>query len=154
MWQPNVLPISGKTGEITRSAGGDFVDITSLVGLAVLSAVLCIIVRQYKPEMALGISIACGIILMGAVITMLKPCAEMISGLTEAAGLDGGYARTLFKALAVCYITQLGADCCRDVGESAIASKIELAGKAAVIVISLPVFASLAEIVTGLLGSR
>ena len=110
-----------------------------------LSAVLCIIVRQYKPEMALGISIACGVLIMGAVITMLAPSVELISQ------LDGGYSRTLFKALAVCYITQLGSDCCKDAGESAIAGKIELAGKAAVVVISLPVFSALAEIVTGLL---
>lgn len=127
-------------------------DITSLVGLAVLSAVLCVIVRQMKPELALGVSIACGVILMGAVISMLAPSVELISQLTESAGLDGGYSRTLFKALAVCYISQLGSDCCRDAGESAIASKIELAGKAAVVVISLPVFSSLAEMVTELLG--
>ena len=87
-------------------------DITTLVGIAVLSAVLCIIVRQYKPEMALGISIACGVLIMGAVIAMLAPSVELISQLTGAAGLDGGYSRTLFKALAVCYITQLGSDCC------------------------------------------
>lgn len=129
-------------------------DITSLVGLAVLSAVLCVIVRQMKPELALGVSIACGVILMGAVISMLAPSVELISQLTESAGLDGGYSRTLFKALAVCYISQLGSDCCRDAGESAIASKIELAGKAAVVVISLPVFSSLAEMVTELLGKR
>ena len=116
-------------------------DITTLVGIAVLSAVLCIIVRQYKPEM----------LIMGAVIAMLAPSVELISQLTGAAGLDGGYSRTLFKALAVCYITQLGSDCCKDAGESAIAGKIELAGKAAVVVISLPVFSALAEIVTGLL---
>ena len=127
-------------------------DITTLVGLGVLSAVLCIIVRQYKPEMALGISIACGVIFMLAVLSMLKPCAELISDLTAAAGLDGGYSRTLFKALAVCYITQIGSDCCKDAGESAIATKIELAGKAAIVVISLPVFTSLAEVVTELVG--
>ena len=86
-------------------------DITSLVGIAVLSAVLCIIVRQYKPEMALGVSIACGILIMCSVISMLAPAAELISQLTASAGLDGGYTRTLFKALAVCYITQLGPDC-------------------------------------------
>lgn len=127
-------------------------DIISLVGMGVLSAVLCIIVRQYKPEMALGVSIACGVLIMGAVITMLAPSAELISQLTGAAGLDSGYSRTLFKALAVCYITQLGSDCCKDAGETAIASKIELAGKAAVVVISLPVFSALAEIVMELLG--
>lgn len=127
-------------------------DITSLVGIAVLSAVLCIIVRQYKPEMALGVSIACGILILCSVISMLAPAAELISQLTASAGVDGGYTRTLFKALAVCYITQLGSDCCKDAGESAIAGKVELAGKAAVVVISLPVFSSLAEVVTKLIG--
>ena len=117
-----------------------------------LSAVLCVIVRQYKPEMALGVSIACGILVMCSVLSMLAPAVELISRLTGSAGLDGGYSRTLFKALAVCYITQLGSDCCRDAGESAIAGKGELAGKAAVVVISLPVFTSLAEMVTKLIS--
>ncbi len=89
---------------------GDDMDITSLVGLAVLSAVLCVIVRQMRPELALGVSIACGVIVMGAVISMLAPSVELISQLTDSAGLDGGYSRTLFKALAVCYISQLGSD--------------------------------------------
>lgn len=127
-------------------------DITAIVGAAVLSAALCVIVRQYKPEAALGVSIACGVLIMGAVITALAPAAEMISNLVNGAGLDGGYARTLFKALAVCYITQLGSDCCKDAGESAIAGKVELAGKAAVAVISLPIFTALAEMVTELIG--
>lgn len=126
-------------------------DITAIAGLGILSAVLCVIVRQYKPEMALGISTACGVLILVAVITMLKPSVEAITELTENAGLDESYAAILLKALAVCYITQLSADCCRDAGESAIATKIELAGKAAIVVISLPVFASLAELVTNLI---
>ena len=126
-------------------------DITAIAGLGILSAVLCVIVRQYKPEMALGIGTACGVLILIAVITMLSPSVEAIAELTETAGLDEGYAAILLKALAVCYITQLSADCCRDAGESAIATKIELAGKAAIVVISLPVFASLAELVTNLI---
>lgn len=126
-------------------------DITAIAGIGILSAVLCIIVRQYKPEMALGISTACGVLILIAVISMLQPSVAAIAELTENAGLDEGYAAILLKALAVCYITQLSADCCRDAGESAIATKIELAGKAAIVVISLPVFASLAELVTNLI---
>lgn len=129
-------------------------DITAIAGIGILSAVLCIIVRQYKPEMALGISTACGVLILIAVISMLSPSVEAIVELTDSAGLDEGYAAILLKALAVCYITQLSADCCRDAGENAIASKIELAGKAAIVVISLPVFASLAELVTNLIKTN
>lgn len=126
-------------------------DITAIAGIGILSAALCVIVRQYKPEMALGISAACGVLILIAVITILSPSVEAIVQLTEAAGLDNGYAAILLKALAVCYITQLSADCCRDAGEAAIATRIELAGKAAIVVISLPVFSSLAELVTKLI---
>ncbi len=127
-------------------------DITAVAGIGIISAVLCIIIRQYKPEMALGVSLGCGVLILIAVISMLSPSVDAITELTDAAGLNNGYAQILLKALAVCYITQLSADCCRDSGESAIASKIELAGKAAIVVISLPVFISLAEIVTDLIN--
>ena len=110
------------------------------------------IVRQYKPDAALGVSIACGILIMTAVITMLAPSLEAITELADSAGLDSSYAQVLLKALAVCYLTQLASDSCRDAGESAIASKIELAGKAAIAVISLPVFTSLAELVSDLIN--
>lgn len=128
-------------------------DMTAIAGLGILSAMLCVIIRQYKPEMALGVSIACGVLILAAVITMLAPSVQAIAELTDAAGLNGGYAQILLKALAVCYVTQLSADCCRDAGESAIATKIELAGKAAIVIISLPVFTSLTEIVTSLINA-
>lgn len=127
-------------------------DIITLSGTAIIAAALCVIVRQYKPEAALGISIACGLVIMGAVLAMLAPSISTINALAQRAQIDGEYVRVLFKALAVCYITQIASDGCRDAGESAIASKLELAGRAAVLVISLPVFTSLAELVTGLLG--
>ena len=126
-------------------------DITSLIGLGVLSAALCIVVRQYKPEMAVGISIACGVLMLLAVVSMTAPAMQLIRELSQTSGIDESYAKVLFQALAVCYLTQMGADCCRDAGEGAIASRIELAGKAAITVISLPVFSALAELVTDLL---
>lgn len=127
-------------------------DIFTLAGIAVICALLCVIVRQYRPEAALGVGIAGGVLLMGAAALMLAPSVEALKELSRRAGLDNGFAQVLIKALAVCCITQLAADICRDAGESAVASKLELAGRAAVAVISLPVFMELADIVAGLVG--
>ncbi len=124
----------------------------AIVGAAVISAVLCILIRQYQPESALGVSIACGVVLTLAALSMLSPAVDAFSQLSERAGMDSEFSRVLLKALAVCWITRIGADGCRDAGESAIAARLELAGKAAVLVISLPVFLNLAELVTSLLG--
>ena len=127
-------------------------DIFTLAGIAVICVLLCVIVRQYRPEAALGVGIAGGVLLMGAAALMLAPSVEALKELSRRAGLDNGFAQVLIKALAVCCITQLAADICRDAGESALASKLELAGRAAVAVISLPVFMELADIVAGLVG--
>jgi stage III sporulation protein AD len=126
-------------------------DIISLSGIAILAAALCVVVRQLSPESAFGLRTACSVGMLAAAVALLAPSIETMTALTEKAGIDASFAAVLIKALAVCYITQLAADCCRDAGESAIASKLELAGKAAVTVISLPVFTELAEIVTDLL---
>lgn len=127
-------------------------DIITLCGLGILAAVLCVIVRQIRPESALGISIAAGILILAAVVKMLEPSVKAVSALAEAAGIDNEFAKILLKALAVCYITTLSADCARDAGESALGAKLELAGRVSVAVISLPVFTNLAGLVTSLLG--
>jgi stage III sporulation protein AD len=53
--------------------------------------------------------------------------------------------------LAVCYLTQLATDACKDAGETAIAGKLELAGKIAIVILSLPLFNSLVNLITGLI---
>lgn len=127
-------------------------NIVTLAGTAVVAAALCVVVRQYKPEAALGISIACGVVITAAVLSMLAPAISTLTELSAQAGLSDTFVQVLLKALAVCWITQIAADGCRDAGETAIAAKTELAGRAAVLVISLPVFTALAELITRLLG--
>lgn len=127
-------------------------DFVTICGFGVLAVVLCAVVRQIKPESALGISIAAGIIILAAVVAAVAPSISVISELSEKTGINGEMVKILLKALAICYITTLCADCARDAGESALGSKLELAGRAAIAVISLPVFTDLAEFVIGMLN--
>lgn len=127
-------------------------DFLTICGFGILAVVLCVIVRQVKPDSALGISVAAGVAILAAVISAIAPSIAAISELSEKTGIDGSLVKILLKALAICYITTLCADCARDAGESALGSKLELAGRAAIAVISLPVFTNLAEFVTGMLG--
>ena len=49
-------------------------------------------------------------------------------------------------------MAQFAADACRDAGESALASRVELAGKMAVVLLSLPLFGEITSVALGLLG--
>ena len=62
------------------------------------------------------------------------------------------YVQILFKALGICLITQIACDACRDLGETAVASKVEAAGKISVLLISLPLFEQILAVVGSLIG--
>ena len=99
------------------------------------------------------ISLASGILIFISVIAAINPIIRYITELTENAGLGGMYAEVLLKSLAVCYLTQLASDCCKDAGETAIAGKLQIAGKIAVLIMALPIFKSITEIITGLIDT-
>ncbi len=126
-------------------------NIITVCGFGILAVVLCLTVRQIKPDMAVIVGIAAGIIILGMAVSALVPSVNAVAALAEQAGIDSGFASVLIKALTVCYITTLSADCARDAGEAALGSKLEIAGRVAIAGISLPVFTNLASLVTGLL---
>lgn len=124
-----------------------------IVSFGIISAVLSLMLKQYKPEYSMFISLASGILIFISVIAAINPIIRYITELTENAGLGGMYAEVLLKSLAVCYLTQLASDCCKDAGETAIAGKLQIAGKIAVLIMALPIFKSITEIITGLIDT-
>lgn len=127
-------------------------NIIIIASVAIIAAILSLILKQYKPEYSIFISIAAGVLIFLSVLAVIRPIMDYISSLTEQTGLSGEYAEVLIKSLAVCYITQLASDCCTDAGETAIAGKLQIAGRIAILLIALPMFQSLTELVTELIN--
>jgi stage III sporulation protein AD len=127
-------------------------NILSLAAMGLIAAVLSIVIRQYKPEFSIYISLTAGVIILIAAISAVRPVLDVMSGLSDKVEISSVYTAALLKSLAVCYVVQLAADTCKDAGENAIAAKIETAGKFAVVIIALPLFNELVELVTGLVG--
>lgn len=129
-------------------------DILKLCGFGIMAALLCATVRQLKPESAVFVNIAAGIMIVIAAVKALAPSVTAMGELADSAGINGSLTEILMKALAISYITTLSADCARDAGEAALGSKLELAGRVSIAALSLPVFTQLAEIVTEMIGKN
>lgn len=118
-------------------------NIFSVVGLAIVTTALALVLRQYNKELAMLVSLAGGVILLLYALVQMVPALSTISDLIERTGIDNTYMQIVFKTLGICYLTQLAADTCRDAGETAIAGKVELVGKITIVVLSLPMFTNL-----------
>lgn len=128
-------------------------EMASVIGITVVAVVVAVLFRQYRPEYGVLISLITGILLLGLVVNGLTPAIEQISNLAEKVGMYGDYTDVLVKSLGICFLTQIACDTCKDAGESAIASKVELAGKAAVVILTLPLFQKLLSIALDLISA-
>lgn len=126
-------------------------ELFSLVGLGLVAGVLAVILRQLRPEFALLLSLGAGVLILGGILAGIQPVVEQIRAIFDSTALPGEYLQVLFKALGICFVTQMACDACRDAGEGAIGAKVELAGKVAVLVVGLPLFAQVLSVVRGLL---
>lgn len=126
-------------------------DIVAIVGAAIISAAISVLMKQYKPEYSVFISLVAGIIIFVLILNSILPVLNRIRTFFLNANLSNEYTVILFKALGVCFITQIACDTCKDAGESAIASKVEIAGKLAVLLISLPLFEAVLSLVSNLM---
>ena len=127
-------------------------DILKLCGFGLMAVILCAVVKQLRPESAVFVNIAAGLMILIIAVRTLSPSVQAISTLADSAGLSGGFAEVLLKALAISYITALSADCARDAGEAALGSKLELAGRVSIAALSLPVFTQLAGLITSMIN--
>ncbi|MGN0612251.1 MAG: SpoIIIAC/SpoIIIAD family protein [Ruminiclostridium sp.] len=126
-------------------------NIIAFVGAGIIGTVLSVVLKQYKPEFGMYITLITGMLMLGAAVSAVKPALDMISSYMEIADPDSVYAEILIKTLAVCYLTQMAGESCIDAGETSIAAKIALAGKIAVVLIALPLFEKLMEVIKQLL---
>ncbi len=126
-------------------------EIANVCGLCICASLMCKVTEKHSKEQAVLLVIAvCTIIFLNIADAMPSILGKM-ELLMAYSGLEREYVTVIFKALGICWQTQFGSDICRDCGESAIASAAEVFGKIQLVILSLPLFENLIDIVTGIL---
>ncbi|MDF2546474.1 stage III sporulation protein AD [Anaerosolibacter sp.] len=126
-------------------------EIFKIVGLGLIAAILSVVLRSQKPEISLQISIVTGLIIFLFIATRLSYVIEVLSLVAQKIDIDLIYITTIFKIVGIAYISEFGAQVCRDAGEAAIASKIEFAGKVLIMVLAVPILIALLNLLVKLM---
>lgn len=124
-------------------------EIWKILGICIIGAVLSTVLKQKSGEYAFVIAFSTGICAMLFVVNIVaKPINEISDRLSQY-GIETEYFKIALKAVGLAYITDFIADACRDAGQTSIAAKTELAGKAAIFVLSVPLMITVLEIAVG-----
>ena len=122
-------------------------DIVKIIGVGIIALIISVIIKQYKPEFAMYISIIAGIIILFLIIDKMYGIVTLLTNLSRKTGMNAEYLTILLKITGIAILTEFEVSICKDSGESAIASKIDLGGKVIVISMSIPIISALLEII-------
>ncbi len=125
--------------------------IVQVVGLGLIATLLALILKEYRPEMAMQLSIVAGVVIMLLVLNRITAAVEVITETAVAAGINLLYLQTLLRVIGIAYLAEFGAQLCRDAGEGSIASRVELAAKVVILVLAVPVIVEIMEAVLGMI---
>ena len=121
-------------------------------GLTLTALLIAKLLERHAKEQALLLTLLLGISLTGAALIALSPVLNRMDSLLTASGLDPAAAGCICKTVGICCITELAADICKDAGESALCTAILLTGKAALLLLALPLIDPLLKLVQEVLS--
>ncbi|MGL4796827.1 MAG: stage III sporulation protein AD [Paraclostridium sp.] len=126
-------------------------DVMKLVGLAITSTILCMIIKKDRPEMAMFIGILTGIMILFSVTYKLNFIIENINDLAHKANIPTMYISLIIKLIGIAYLMEFAIQICKDCGEGNIASKLEFGGKIIVMTMSFPILVSIIDMILNII---
>jgi len=126
-------------------------DVLKLAAVAVIALCAVLVLKSYRPEIAMQVSIGAGIVILAYGMNTVENIFYSANSIMSQYGLDPEGMISVGKMIGIAYIAQFSADTCRDCGESSLAGKVELAGRLMMLTAAMPLVISTLEAIGGLM---
>lgn len=127
-------------------------EIVKIAVIGIIAGILVVTVKQKQPEIAMQVSIVAGLIIFIYILDYLITAVDYIKDIVSRYDIPYESITIVLKIIGIAYICEFAVQILKDTGENSIASKVELAGRVFIIVLSLPIISSFMNMVLGLLG--
>lgn len=126
-------------------------ELIKILAVALVTVFAHMIIKQIKPEIAILITIVGSIIIIMMTVDVLSSVISSFYSIFQTTGVDTALLLPLFKIIAIGYIAEFGANICADAGATSVADKVLFAAKLIILVISMPIFVKVVDMVVALL---
>ena len=126
-------------------------DIIKIIGIAFIAVIIIVILKQYRPEFAIYASIIAGVLILTLASNTLSGIIDMIKSISSKTNINSEFLAILIKITGIAILTEFAVSICKDAGESAIASKVDIGGKIIIISMSIPIINALIDTVVKIL---
>jgi stage III sporulation protein AD len=128
-------------------------EIIKVLAIALIAAVILSLLKKEKPEIAVQISLAVGVIIFLFMLGRLTLVIEAVQQIALRVNISPTYLNIILKIIGITYLASLGIEMCRDADQHAIAAKIEFASKIIIISLAIPILMAVMDMILKLLPS-
>ena len=125
-------------------------DIFKVLAFALVSLVLILIVERDNKELGIMLMLVASIGIFVGVFSTIKEIVNILKKIADGAGVNSSYLMLILKVTGIAYLVEIVKNVCIDAGNSALAAKVELAGKVSVAVLTIPLVTNVISLVEGL----
>ena len=125
--------------------------ITKICMIGIICVLLSLLLRESGGKLSFAVKMACSAFIFISALTTLAPVLDFAKETISTSAVSP-YAQILLKSLGIAFATAVASDICKDFGEASVASGIELAGKAEIILLSLPAIKEIIALAGEIIG--
>lgn len=126
------------------------ISIVRLAIVAVLGILAALFCRNRGMEFSILVSMAVCLMIIGFMLKGFEELADFLQQLTGSLNLT--YIGILLKLIGIAYVCEFASGLCRDAGYQAVAVQVEMAGRVAMMIISIPVMTAIIQTIQTLIG--
>ncbi|HHV43156.1 MAG TPA: stage III sporulation protein AD [Firmicutes bacterium] len=127
------------------------VQLARVIGVGILATIFLLFFKETYKEYATTANIAVVVIIFLALLQPLGQVIGLFRELSRTAHINDFYLGIVLRAIAMGYLTGIGAQISKDAGAESIAGMIELAGKVLILILALPVIAGILDAILGII---
>ena len=126
-------------------------EIIKIIGIGLIALVIVVILKQYRPEYTIYVSIIAGVLILFLAMEKLSGIINLLQSISDKTYINKQFLGILLKITGIAIISEFAISICKDSGETAIANKIDLGAKIIIISISIPIITALLELIINIL---
>ena len=92
-------------------------EIIRIIGIGLIALIIIILLKQYKPEFAIYISLLTGALILLLLTDQLSGIVNLIQSIAGKANINSQFLSLLIKITGIAFLSEFAVSICRDSGE-------------------------------------
>lgn len=126
--------------------------VLKITALCIAVAMICAALRLQRPELATAVSLAGGLAALAMAWSDIAGAGDWLADFRRLLGEDSDVAVVILKGAGIAVVAELGTQLCADAGERALAGRIALASRLAMLGLCAPMLSRIMTLITGALA--